>query len=64
MNEQGMKKRAYRLLKSWCDNMLRYQIAGMNNPLLDGAIICPGCANVHGRIADLVYPLLISDITK
>lgn len=58
-NKTTVRERTFSLMKSWCDNMLQYQITEMKNPLLYGTIICPCCANVHGRIADLVFPLML-----
>ncbi|MDD4849135.1 MAG: hypothetical protein PHO10_00385 [Gemmiger sp.] len=46
------------LLRSWCDGLLRYQIAGTGNPRLDGGILCPACMRVHGRSGDAVLPLI------
>lgn len=51
-----MQNRAYHLLKSWCDTLLTYRVS-LPHPLLDGALLCPVCHVVHGRIADLVFPL-------
>jgi hypothetical protein len=45
------------LLKTWCDGLLAHQIHGMGVGL-DGALMCPSCAMIHGRCADAVYPLL------
>jgi len=58
-NELTIRDRAFSLMKSWCDNMLQYQLNDVKNPLLQGAIVCPCCAIVHGRIADLVFPLML-----
>lgn len=52
----AMQNRAYHLLKSWCDTLLTYRVS-LPHPLLDGALLCPVCHVVHGRIADLVFPL-------
>ena len=53
-----MKKRAERLLKDWCDALLAYQVQS-NTPYTDGALLCPACHIVHGRIADLCFPLTV-----
>ena len=53
-----MKKRAERLLKEWCDTLLSYQVQS-NTPYIDGALLCPACHIVHGRIADLCFPLTV-----
>ncbi len=52
------KNRVYNLMKSWCDKLLETQL-DMGNPLLDGALLCPACAVVHGRCADMVLPLVL-----
>lgn len=46
-----------RLLRNWCDGMLKYQIHGMGSAL-DGALMCPACRHVHGRCPDAVYALM------
>lgn len=45
-------------MKDWCDELLKTQIS-MPDPLLDGALLCPACAVVHGRCADMVLPLIL-----
>ena len=52
------KNQVYNLMKNWCDELLKTQLS-MPDPLLDGAILCPGCAVVHGRCADMVLPLVL-----
>ncbi len=54
----NFKTKVYNLMKSWCDELLKTQLS-MPDPLLDGAILCPGCAVVHGRCADMVLPLVL-----
>ncbi len=51
-----MKQRAYNLMKRWCDRLLSFEIH-LPDPNVDGGLICPACHVIHGRIADLVYPL-------
>ncbi len=46
-----------RLLDTWCRAMLALQIRNPR-PSLDGGLLCPACARVHGRSADAVYPFL------
>lgn len=46
-----------RVLRNWCDGMLKYQLRGMGSAL-DGALICPACGHVHGRCPDAVYALM------
>ena len=46
------------LVARWCDALLARQIAGTGDPMLDGAIACPACGVLHGRICDLVYPFV------
>ncbi|MBE6884164.1 MAG: hypothetical protein E7487_06125 [Ruminococcaceae bacterium] len=53
-----MRERAYRLMKEWCDTLLSYSVKS-HSPHLDGAILCPACHVIHGRIADLVFPLTL-----
>ena len=44
-------------LQSWCDGMLAHQITNPD-PALNGGLLCPACAMIHGRCGDAVYPLL------
>ena len=54
----SFKNKVYNLMKSWCDELLKTQLS-MSDPLLDGALLCPACAVVHGRCADMVLPLIL-----
>jgi hypothetical protein len=47
-----------RLLKTWCDGFLAYQVRGLRGEGVNGGLLCPACGIVHGRCADAVYPLL------
>ncbi|MBE6688761.1 MAG: hypothetical protein E7588_05735 [Ruminococcaceae bacterium] len=53
-----MQNRALELLKTWCDTLLTYRVSS-HSPKLDGAILCPCCHSIHGRIADLTFPLTL-----
>lgn len=53
-----MQERAYRLMKQWCDTLLTYQVK-TNTSYTDGALLCPACHVIHGRIADLCFPLTL-----
>jgi hypothetical protein len=44
-------------LQSWCDGLLAHQVH-MPGSILNGALLCPADALIHGRIGDAVYPLL------
>ena len=54
----NFKAKVYNLMKDWCDELIKTQLS-LPDPLLDGAIVCPGCAVVHGRCADMVLPLVL-----
>ena len=54
----SFKNQVYNLMKDWCDELLETQL-DMRDPLLDGALLCPCCAVVHGRCADMVLPLVL-----
>jgi hypothetical protein len=43
-----------RLLKTWCDGLIARQIVAMRDPTLDGGLLCPACALIHGRCGDAV----------
>ncbi len=53
-----MKKRAFELMKTWCDTLLTYRVTSPH-PAIDGAMVCPACHVIHGRIADLAFPLAL-----
>ncbi len=55
---QSIQADAYRLLSQWADTLLEYQIDSPN-PSLDGGLLCPACARVHGRCGDAVLPLML-----
>ncbi len=44
-------------LQSWCDGLLAHQVTNAD-PALNGGLLCPACAMIHGRCGDAVYPLL------
>ena len=46
------------LVARWCDALIARQISGMPDQMLDGAVVCPACGVLHGRICDLVYPFV------
>ena len=51
-----MQKRAEKLMKEWCDTLLSYQVK-TKTPYTNNALLCPACHVIHGRIADLCFPL-------
>lgn len=53
-----MQNRAYKLMKLWCDTLLSYQVQ-TNTPYTNNALLCPACHVIHGRIADLCFPLTV-----
>lgn len=53
-----MQERAYKLMKEWCDTLLSYQVRTAT-PYTDGGLLCPACHVIHGRIADLCFPLTV-----
>lgn len=56
-SDSELRNNAETLLVEWMDSMLTYQRAGLH-PALDGGILCPACARIHGRIGDAVLPLM------
>jgi len=48
----------FAILKRWCDRLLELQVSIPSSTELDGAILCPACGVIHGRFADLCYPLV------
>ena len=53
-----IQDRYEKLLQSWCDGLLSYQIKDSKNKRFRGGLMCPSCQRIHGRSADAVYPLL------
>lgn len=51
------EERAGRLLRAWGESLLSLQI---REPIhsLQGALLCPACARVHGRCGDAIYPFM------
>jgi hypothetical protein len=56
-NKGLLQVEAYRLLSQWCETALKYQVVH-NDPALDGGLLCPGCATIHGRCMDMVLPFM------
>lgn len=54
----AMQQRAYALMKRWCDTLLTYQVHS-HTPYTNDALLCPACHVIHGRIADLCFPLTV-----
>ena len=53
-----MNEKYIPLLRAYCDTLVRSQLRGTGEKSLDGGILCRPCAMIHGRIADVVYPLV------
>lgn len=52
-----LRNEADKLLTKWMDTFLDYQ-CNHPDPALNGGILCPACARMHGRIGDAVLPLM------
>ena len=62
--ESTLRAEAESLLTEWMDTFLTYQSQDPR-PAFNGAVFCPGCMRVHGRIGDAVLPLMyLADRTK
>lgn len=55
--DASLRCEAEKLLTEWMDTFLTYQYTSPH-PALDGGVLCPACARVHGRIGDAVLPLM------
>lgn len=55
--ESSVQADADELLYEWVETLLSYQI-DHKNPSLNGGLLCPACARVHGRCGDAVLPLM------
>ncbi len=56
-SEDSLRREAESLLTGWIDTFLDYQLEH-RDPSLDGAVLCPACARIHGRTGDAVLPLM------
>jgi hypothetical protein len=55
----------YKLLKDWCDAMIKLQFKDKGSPDTYGGIHCPACGLIHGRSADAAFSFLyMADHTK
>jgi len=54
---ENIRFSADELLSEWMDTLLTYQIKH-KNPSLNGGLLCPACARVHGRCGDAVLPMM------
>lgn len=55
--DESFRREANVLLAEWMDTFLNYQCSGLGSSL-DGGVLCPACARIHGRIGDAVLPLM------
>lgn len=51
-------EKAFSLLRRWCDALVSYQVKAPDDPRVKGALLCPACAIQHGRVCDMVYPMV------
>lgn len=57
LSTEKLQKEGLTLLQEWMDGMLDFQCHGLHEAL-DGGVICPACARMHGRTGDAVLPLM------
>ena len=55
--DSSIQAEADELLAEWVETLLTYQVSH-KNASLDGGLLCPACARVHGRCGDAVLPLM------
>ena len=55
--DDSLRSEANELLTEWMDTFLAYQCTHSDSAL-DGGVLCPACARIHGRIGDAVLPLM------
>lgn len=48
----------HKLLKDWCDALIKLQGRDIKIPETFGGFNCPACGFIHGRSADAAFPLL------
>ncbi|MEY8686128.1 hypothetical protein AB9N12_08275 [Bacteroides sp. AN502(2024)] len=56
-SNDSLRNEANKLLTEWMDAFLAHQCT-YSDPALDGGVLCPACARMHGRIGDAVLPLM------
>ncbi|MDB5231798.1 MAG: hypothetical protein JWN76_2603 [Chitinophagaceae bacterium] len=54
----GLHDAAWSLLQQWGHALLSLQVHEPSHPGLQGGLLCPACATVHGRCGDAIYPFL------
>lgn len=54
----SLKQEIYELLKTWCDGLMKYQIAEIDDRNLKGGILCPACSIIHGRCGNAIPAML------
>ena len=52
------REAAESLLARWCDALETYQVKTPPDPRVKGSLLCPACALQHGRVCDVVYPMV------
>ena len=55
--DDSLRSEADKLLTEWMDAFLAYQCT-YSDSALDGGVLCPACARMHGRIGDAVLLLM------
>ena len=55
--DKSLRIESEKLLTEWMDTFLAYQCDNLH-PSLNGGVLCPACARIHGRIGDAVLPLM------
>lgn len=55
--DSSIQAEADELLAEWVETLLAYQL-NQKNPSLNGGLLCPACARIHGRCGDAVLPLM------
>ena len=55
--DNSLRTESEKLLTEWMDTFLTYQYDNLH-PSLNGGVLCPACARMHGRIGDAVLPLM------
>ena len=45
-----------KLLKIWCDSLIKRQIKTAYDKNMIGGFLCPACKTIHGRGDNAIYP--------
>jgi hypothetical protein len=57
-NENELLSLSFDLLQTWCKGLISMQITDPKMIGLQGGVICPACARIHGRVGYAIFPFM------